>query len=398
MESIDDNVNFEDYPIIDDVKDIEPGARVPELDAHWILIDESQRLWRFVQQLPEQEPLDMEDRYHPILLIHGYRSSHVTWNYMVQRLFQAGFRNIFGMELFDYKVGLDKNSEHLSGIIQIIFDLVAGYTSIDLIGHSMGGIVARYFAKTFHDRSKIRFVATMGSAHKGLGGSVFFLMRFIDRAKTTSRDLSSRKDGVLAKTNTTFTKEDQRITMLNIGGSLRRYRGSDGFVRPAPLTDMINLVVRSKHSQLNKQDKTSAIILSILLRKAWILKVNFHSLETQKKIRKPISIYFQLSISAKGRKQTFPLEHQMIELDPNEENFKADVPIIMFSDFIQRSDQVILTLKIFKSQRFRKKRLLTKRLILAKVKDTKNFNKKFSLEKKGYFIINLETLLYYLPK
>ena len=211
--------NFEDYPVIDDVKDIEPGARVPELDAHWILIDDSLKLWRFVYQLPEKEPLDEKDRFHPILLIHGYRSSHVTWNYMVQRLWQAGFRNIFGMELFDYKVGLDKNSQHLENIIQVVFDLLAGYETIDLIGHSMGGIVARYFAKNSDARKKIRFVATMGSAHKGISGSFSFLMRFLDRAKKTSKDLSSRKDGVLAKTNTTFTKEDLRITMLNIGGS-----------------------------------------------------------------------------------------------------------------------------------------------------------------------------------
>lgn len=396
MGVIGEDFSLEDYPVIDDVKDIEPGARVPELDAHWILIDDNLRLWRFVYQLPEKEPLSDMDRFHPILLIHGYRSSHVTWNYMVQRLWQSGFRNIFGMELFDYKVGLDKNSQHLDDIIDVIFELVSSYKTIDLIGHSMGGIVARYFAKTFEDRKKIRFVATLGSAHRGIGGSLNLLMRFIDRAKKTSRDLSSKKDGVLAKTNTTFTKEDQRITMLNIGGSLRRYRGSDGFVKPAPLTDMINLIVHSKHSNLNKQDKTSYMILSILLRKAWILKVNFISLEVGDKLIKPMKIFFQLQISAKRRKQTFPLEKERIELVADQEPIKPDIPIIIFSDFIPMSDQIVLTFKTYRPRKFRKKRLTTNRYILIK-KDKKNYNSKFTIQKKGYYTINLEYVLYYVP-
>ena len=396
MEISDQNINFKDYPIIDDVKDIEPGSRVPELDAHWILVDDNLKLWRFVYQLPEKEPLNEKDRFHPILLIHGYRSSHVTWNYMVQRLWQSGFRNIFGMELFDYKIGLDKNSQHLDDVINEIFDLVSGYSTIDLIGHSMGGIVARYFAKTFNDRDKIRFVATLGAAHTGLSGSFSFLMRFLDRAKKTSRDLSSRKDGVLAKTNTTFTQEDQRITMLNIGGSLRRYRGTDGFVKPAPLTDMINMVVRSKHSNLNKQDKTSAMILSILLRKAWILKINFLSLEISEKLSKPTRVFFQLSIYAKNRKQTFPISNERIDLDPDNPLVEPDVPVIIFSDFIPMTDRIVFTFKLYKSRRLKRKHLTTTRYIMAKG-DSKNYSHTFFIEKKNYFTMKLESLLYFLP-
>lgn len=396
MGIIGEDFNLEEYPVIDDIKDIEPGARVPELDAHWILIDDNLKLWRFVYQLPDKEPLSDKDRFHPILLIHGYRSSHVTWNYMVQRLWQAGFRNIFGMELFDYKIGLDKNSQHLDDIIDVIFELVSGYSTIDLIGHSMGGIVARYFAKTFEDRKKIRFVATLGSAHRGIGGSFSLLMRFIDRAKKTSRDLSSRKDGVLAKTNTTFTKEDQRITMLNIGGSLRRYRGTDGYVRPAPLTDMINLIVHTKHSNLNKQDKTSYMILSILLRKAWILKVNLLSLEVSDKLKNPMDVFFQLQISAKGRKQTFPLEKEKLELEPEQEPITPEVPVIIFSDFIPLIDQIIFTLTIKKARKFKNKRLTTNRYLIVKG-DKRTYTSKFMITKKNKFTVNLEYLLYYLP-
>jgi len=315
---------------------------------------------------------------------------------MVQRLWLGGFRNIFGMELYNYKIGLEKNSEHLDEIINLVLELITGYTTIDLIGHSMGGIVARYYAKTFENRDKIRFVATLGAAHKGLSGSFSLLMRFIDRAKRTSRDLSSRKDGILARTNTTFTKEDQRITMLNIGGSLRRYRGTDGFVRPVPLTDMINIVVRSKHSNLNKQDSTSAMILAILLRKAWILKINFLSLEVSDKLSKQTSIYFELLISAKNKKQTFPISNGRFDLDPDNPAIKTDVPIIIFSDFIPMSDQIVFTLKAFRSRKLRRKKLTTTRYIIAK-NDQRNFNSKFIISKKNYFSINLEYVLYYLP-
>jgi hypothetical protein len=184
--------------------------------------------------------------------------------------------------------------------------------------------------------------------------------------------------------------------MLNIGGSLRRYRGTDGFVKPVPLTDMINMVVRSKHSNLNKQDRTSAIILSILLRKAWILKINFLSLEILDKLENKMKIYFELIISLKGRKQTFPLNNEIFELDPDIPTIKPEIPIIMFSDFLSIGEQIVFTLKIFKQRRFKNKRLTTSRFIM--IKGDKNHNQKFTIKKEGFFKINLETLLYYVPK
>ena len=397
MNSLDKTIqDFSDYPIIDDVKDIEPGARHEDLDAHWVMVDQELKVWRFVYSLPETEPLSERDRFHPILLIHGYRSSHVTWNYMTQRLWTAGFRNIFGMELFDYKVGLERNSHHLDDVMKLVFELVSGYNSIDLIGHSMGGIVARFFAKNSDNRKKIRFIVTMGSAHKGLSGSVSFLIGILDRAKRTSRDLSSRKGGMLEKLNTTFTKEDQRITMLNIGGSLRRYRGTDGFVKPVKLGDMINIIVHSKHTLLNKQDTTSLMILSLLLRKAWIVKLSLIEVKIGKKIVKNTNIYIKFSIASKKRNQEFPIEEKLV-LSPEEEKIKPNVPIIMFSDFFPFQDQTILKVKVFKERFLKHKGLITSRFIIIKETE-KNSSQRLILEKKNVLSITMDLLYYYLPK
>ena len=154
-------------PVDDEILDIDPNSRVVELDSHWLKIEPNLNIWRFIHEM-QASKLHHSDEYRPLLLIHGYKSSHTTWNWMVQHLWISGFRNIFGIELLDDKLGLKKNSEHIEGVINFIFDLLPDIKEIDLFGHSMGGLVARYFIKYSDKRDKVRFLVTLGSAHSGL--------------------------------------------------------------------------------------------------------------------------------------------------------------------------------------------------------------------------------------
>lgn len=381
--------------IVENVQDIEEGARLESLDAHWIKLNPELHLWRFIYQLPEgKEPLPAKMRFHPILLIHGYRSSHVTWNWMVQHLWWLGFRNIFGMELFDYKLGLHKNAEHLEKVVEEVTHLTQGFERVDIIGHSMGGIVARYYAKYFEGRGRLRLLATLGSAHEGLALG-FSLLTLVDRASEARHDLSSRKDGVLAEMNKQMTADDvYKITMVNIGGSLLRYRGTDGFVRPIILSDMVNVTVPSSHSNLNKTDASFYILDRLLAQKDWVLKLRLLSVETFKNFAKSRNLRLSMQIRWKGRKQYYPTS-QSFPLNPLQQPLLPKEPIILFEDVIPQGQQIILELRLHEKQRLGNKRLATTRYILRKEGMTPHPDQMI-LEKPNYIRLYLACYMYHL--
>jgi uncharacterized alpha/beta hydrolase family protein len=381
-------------PVDDEILDIDPNSRVVELDSHWLKIEPELNIWRFIHEMQESKLSD-KDQYRPILLIHGYRSSHTTWNWIVQRFWISGFRNIFGIELLDDKLGLKKNSEHIENVIKFILEMLPDTKTIDVLGHSMGGLVARYFIKYSSMRNKVRFLVTLGSAHKGLAFTFDILIRTIGKAKVTSRDLSSRKDGLLAQIRGTTVKEDMVITMLNIGGSLRRYRGTDGFVRPVELNDMINKIVRYNHSMLNKNNKTLQFILNLMLRKVYILKLALVQLKFND-IVKPSGFFFSLQIPFNKHRQTYPVETPLL-LEPGEENLKPKYPVVIFSDDILTGQQITIIVRVYKTRMLKNKKIATSRFIVSKdVK--KSVKKPFSIVKKGLFELKLQFHVYHLSK
>ncbi|MFV2015994.1 MAG: lipase family alpha/beta hydrolase, partial [Candidatus Heimdallarchaeota archaeon] len=372
-------------PVSDEILDIDPNSRVVELDAHWLKIDPKLNIWRFIHEMQESK-LSHNDQFRPILLIHGYRSSHVTWNWMVQRFWASGFRNIFGIELLDDKLGLEKNSKHIEDVLHFIFEMLPDIKSIDFIGHSMGGLVARYFVKYSDIRNRVRFLVTLGAAHKGLSFAFDILIRTIGKAKMTSRDLSSRKNGLLAKLNLVFTAEDMNITMVNIGGSLRRYRGTDGFVRPVALNDMINNVVGFKHSMLNKNNDTFTIIYNLITRNVYILKLALIELKFNDLI-KPTSFFIQFKIPFNKRKQTYPAENHLL-IEPGEEKIKPEFPVVIFGDSILSNQQIILEVRVFKTRFFKNEKISTSRFIISK-KASKGLKSIFTINKKNRFNLKL---------
>ena len=76
----------------------------------------------------------------PILLVHGYRGTPSTWNDMKVFLQSKG-RTVEAIAL--------PSQDNVKNA-QAILDFVRsnGWTSVDLVGQSMGGLSARYFTKS----------------------------------------------------------------------------------------------------------------------------------------------------------------------------------------------------------------------------------------------------------
>lgn len=120
---------------------------------------------RFSRALPLRY-LDPEAAATPIVLIHGYFHNRSAFLMMRRALRRAGFRSVTTL---NYKA-LGSDVEGLAGVLGAHVDRVlaeTGATRVHLIGHSLGGLVARAYVQLRDGAEKVHTCITLGTPHGG---------------------------------------------------------------------------------------------------------------------------------------------------------------------------------------------------------------------------------------
>lgn len=105
-----------------------------------------------------------EDR-HPVVLVHGIWKTQAAFRRMSRYLTERSF-TVHGLDLTpnDGSVGLDELAAQVAAYIESTFPAAA---PIDLIGFSMGGLVARYYVQRLGGLSRVRRFITISAPHHG---------------------------------------------------------------------------------------------------------------------------------------------------------------------------------------------------------------------------------------
>ncbi len=106
----------------------------------------------------------------PIVLVHGYTQNRVNFIYLARALRKRGFGPLYGFNYFSY-ADIRKNGERLARFLDRVRQ-ETGASSVDLVCHSMGGLVARACIRL--DPSRVRKCVTIASPHLGVrwGGPI----------------------------------------------------------------------------------------------------------------------------------------------------------------------------------------------------------------------------------
>jgi len=110
--------------------------------------------------------LEPEAAATPIVLLHGWFHNRSAFVVMRRALRRFGFRNVSTM---NYNVIGNDIPELARQLAEHVDDVLAeaGATKVHLVGHSLGGIVARYFVLKLGGDQKVHSCITLGSPHKG---------------------------------------------------------------------------------------------------------------------------------------------------------------------------------------------------------------------------------------
>lgn len=114
---------------------------------------------------PWLQNTDTESDSPPVLLIHGIYCNRAVWRWMQRRLATLGVPNAIAINLEPPFAGIDDCAEQLSRHIERVC-LASNAQRVVLVGHSMGGLVARAYAQS-GGGSRVAKIITLGSPHHG---------------------------------------------------------------------------------------------------------------------------------------------------------------------------------------------------------------------------------------
>jgi pimeloyl-ACP methyl ester carboxylesterase len=111
----------------------------------------------------------------PIILVHGYAMSRACFLPLAVRLRRAGLGPVLGFEYWS----LGKTASAARRLGEYVEEVrrATGAAQVDLVGHSMGGVVARYFVQLAGGDGVVANLITVGSPHAGTDVSAIGLGR-----------------------------------------------------------------------------------------------------------------------------------------------------------------------------------------------------------------------------
>lgn len=101
----------------------------------------------------------------PIVLLHGYAMNRANFLPLALRLWRAGLGPVLGFEY--WTLGRTAAAARQLGWFIDHVRAVTGAADVDVIGHSMGGLVARYYVSLAGGDGVVRRLITIGTPHTG---------------------------------------------------------------------------------------------------------------------------------------------------------------------------------------------------------------------------------------
>jgi hypothetical protein len=102
----------------------------------------------------------------PILLVHGIIHNRSAFVRLKRRMEKRGWVNVFTLNYSTFHGNVLQMVEELSRKVDLVMKRT-GATQIDIVAHSLGGIVARTYMSLGEGRGRVRRLVTLGTAHQG---------------------------------------------------------------------------------------------------------------------------------------------------------------------------------------------------------------------------------------
>jgi triacylglycerol lipase len=102
----------------------------------------------------------------PILLVHGWVDNRSIFTLLRRALRRRGFGLVLSLNYSPLTHDVQTAAERLSRLVEQTCE-ESGYERVHVIGHSLGGLVARYYVQKLGGDTRVHTLVTLGSPHSG---------------------------------------------------------------------------------------------------------------------------------------------------------------------------------------------------------------------------------------
>ncbi|MEU3740715.1 alpha/beta fold hydrolase [Streptomyces sp. NPDC032198] len=114
---------------------------------------------------PDATRLPAENR-PPVILLHGFIDNRSVFVLLRRSLAQHGGQHVESLNYSPLTCDIRTAAELLGRHIEEICERT-GHHQVDIVGHSLGGLIARYYAQRLGGDERVRTLVTLGTPHEG---------------------------------------------------------------------------------------------------------------------------------------------------------------------------------------------------------------------------------------
>jgi pimeloyl-ACP methyl ester carboxylesterase len=104
-------------------------------------------------------------RRHPVILLHGFAMNRTNWIFLGRRLARRGIGPLYGTSYFSPQ-SVRRSAQQLARFIEGV-RAREQCEQVDIVAHSLGGVVARYYVQRLGGDARVHTLCTLGTPHAG---------------------------------------------------------------------------------------------------------------------------------------------------------------------------------------------------------------------------------------
>jgi pimeloyl-ACP methyl ester carboxylesterase len=109
---------------------------------------------------------DIEASGTPILLLHGMADNRAIFAVLAGGLRRRGFRRVLTLNYSPVTTDIRAAARDLSAEVEALVART-GHERIHVVGHSLGGLIARYYVQCLAGHERVHTLVTLGTPHAG---------------------------------------------------------------------------------------------------------------------------------------------------------------------------------------------------------------------------------------
>jgi predicted alpha/beta hydrolase family esterase len=109
----------------------------------------------------------------PVLLLHGFIDNRSVFALLRRSLARCGWRHVHALNYSPFTLDIRQAARLLARHVEEL-RARTGQERVDIVAHSLGGLIARYYVQRLGGDSRVRTLITLGTPHSGTNALPWF--------------------------------------------------------------------------------------------------------------------------------------------------------------------------------------------------------------------------------